>query len=255
MDIQSEDDNSKKPTVESDKAIGSISVPLNEKKIAESLVDVSDMTKSSSPTNQSKKSLKKEFTKNQECGVNSKSTSLSFRNDVVNKTLLRSIKKYYTDLFKAKSDFFLVKNKKDRKKIYYECIKKFTQTELFDQNSQFFTAEELEDVTMCMAILVKPEYMLQISLCYQYIRFKKIYEGCIYHYSRAYFDKIVQNQTFMKIFSNFVKLGHFETMTKTDTTLMRNPEFYIERVNEIILKTKCEESACQDYGNIVSGQN
>lgn len=60
--------------------------------------------------------------------------STSFRKDVVTKTLIRSIKKYYTDLFKSETSFFDISDMKERRQTAINHIQTFVENEFYGKD-------------------------------------------------------------------------------------------------------------------------
>lgn len=57
---------------------------------------------------------------------------------------------------------------------------------------------------------------------------------CIYRYTRRDFDKLKNSKVIGILFKDFYESGKFKEMTKTDKTLMRDPEKYIEGAQKIL---------------------
>lgn len=164
-----------------------------------------------------------------------KKADLSLRNDVVNKTILRAIKKYYTDKLKASTQFFDTKAKGLRKKIYVSSVDELVKSEFIGKNGQeIFNSSEIETTSLYLCWIIKPEYLARKYLTYEKQKFRKIYDSCLRYYSNINYERLMRFEAFSNIFKCFVTSGNFEQMAKSDSTLSRTPELYIARANEMI---------------------
>ena len=66
------------------------------------------------------------------------------------------------------------------------------------------------------------------------VRDIKLYYDCIYKFTNKKFVALSYSQVIGSLFKNFINRGKFLEMTKTDKTLIRGPERYIQVGQEIL---------------------
>jgi hypothetical protein len=62
----------------------------------------------------------------------------------------------------------------------------------------------------------------------------KMFYKCIYNYTKKNFNLMKYSKPIALLFKNFMNLGAFHDMTKSDKTLLRDPERYINRAMLIL---------------------
>lgn len=164
-----------------------------------------------------------------------KKTDLALRNDVVNKTILRTIKKHYTDKLRAWTQFFSLKTKAERKKMYLPCIEELVKCEFVNKSGLTICDKtEAETISLYLTWIIKPEFISRKYLTYDMLKFRKAYDTCLRYYSNNIYERLMKFDTFSNIFKCFITSGDFERLTKSDITLSRTPELYITRAHEMI---------------------
>ena len=154
------------------------------------------------------------------------SKKFSQREDVLNKTLLRSLKKYFTDKFNQKSDFMSLtpgeKYWKFKAKIF-EFTKEYYQS-LF--NLDEYSPELQEDVLYYIGILVNPNLIKRFLKKRKYIRFFRGYYECVYKYSHRKLNKLFADPVLKFVFEIYRSSGAAEEMVINDETLSKNKICY-----------------------------
>lgn len=153
---------------------------------------------------------------------------LAIRSDVVNKTLLRSLKRYYTAEFERQTQS-KISTKSTQKEEVYQKIRDFTES--IYQDEPRFGLSEFNDVTMddlffYMGICINPQMMKKTtSTPQERSRFQNFY-SCLYKYSHKKLMKLFSSKALYFMFRKFFEDGVFEDLLVNDSTLKRNPEVY-----------------------------
>lgn len=155
---------------------------------------------------------------------------LAVRSDVVNKTLLRSLKRYYTSLFEEETKQKL-SGKEAQKDELHEKLKAFTIS--IYTGDERFNLPEFQDVTMddlvfYMGICINPLYMKKVASTPQERNKFHSFYNCLYKYSHKKLLKLFQSSVLHFMFRKFFEEGPFDGLLKHDSTLQRNPEAYKE---------------------------
>ena len=110
---------------------------------------------------------------------------LAVRSDVVNKTLLRSLKRYYTAEFENFSKFKLQSKSTQKNEIYAKLIE-FT-TKIYEDDDRFkqpeFSKVTMSDVIFYMGICINPAYMKKNSGSSSDRNKYHNFYSCLYKYS------------------------------------------------------------------------
>lgn len=85
-----------------------------------------------------------------------------------------------------------------------------------------------------MANIVAPELITSSKGDIESKKGVKSFYTCIYKFTRKEFQKLATSKVIATLFKNFVGGGHFSEMTKTDESLMRDPERYIRGAQTIL---------------------
>jgi hypothetical protein len=154
--------------------------------------------------------------------------NLANRSDVVNKTLLRSLKRYYTKKFKEATDYRAA-GKCCTNKEMYDMLTEFTR-QIYENNKNFelkeFAEVTLEDLTFYMGIWINPMLMRKFSYTHQErTKFHNFYNW-LYAYSHIKLYKLFKSNELYFMFIKFFEDGPFEELLASDETLKRNPNIY-----------------------------
>jgi len=153
---------------------------------------------------------------------------LAIRSDVVNKTLLRSLKRYYTSLFEKEYELE-PHSKHESKDEYFSKIKDFT-CKIYKDDSKISSPEfrdvTFDDLSFYMGLLINPIQMKKFSLkAPQRAKLQGFY-NCLYKYSHKKLQKLFKSKVLCFMFSKFFNEGPLEDMLLNDETLRRNSEVY-----------------------------
>ena len=183
------------------------------------------------------------------------SKDLSTRLDVVNKTFIRSIKRYYDNIWCNKKRIKSHKNVsavaeawswidqicKDKFKNYFsrdEILETLPTFDLLTENEsnkfQNDSSSKYSDVKLLVASMTMPDvlkvYMKTKSRKATFSTFSNV----IYKYSHKNMFKLINNKTFKTILDQFVRSPDFEEILKTDETLKRFPDLYRQKGFKLI---------------------
>ena len=162
-------------------------------------------------------------------------SNLSGRKDVVYKTLLRSIKRYYTTLFEEQTDYAsLSKSKQD--KLCTKIIDQFVRRVFAHHLSQAVTENgEKVDVINKVAVdlissfilsLVIPSYVKRNCKGTKTFEIYETFYECLYRYSHKRLETALGIQAVAAVFKIFLEGDVFEELVTTDDTLSKNQDAY-----------------------------
>lgn len=148
---------------------------------------------------------------------------LSTRKDVVSKTLLRSLKRYYTELFYESYDL----GKKESTESYLykiqEFSEKFLSNKLFDMKEWGIT---LEQTISFIAIMISPGHIKSQLTEESEIALHKDFYSCLYQYTHKKLANMLKNAVCGFLFHEFVNNGHLADFISDCPTMSQNPSVY-----------------------------
>ena len=148
---------------------------------------------------------------------------LSVRRDVVNKTLFRSLKRFYTEKF---NEFYII-TKKDSTAIYLEKIHQFTFINFYqkieDLTSKGLTIEQVEKF---MSIVISPNHIKSTLTDTSDINLHKDFYSCLYQYSHKKLANMLLSPVCGYLFTDFINSRNLTTFISTCSTMSQNPEAY-----------------------------
>ena len=174
------------------------------------------------------------------------SKNLHLRLDVVNKTFIRSIKRYYDDLC---CDNKRIKSHTNVEGVSKACniIDRICKTNFKD----YFKISEIDNTTSTLNLLSCKDFdgdyngdanyadlklliasmtMPDVLKVYMKTKTRKLmftmFSNVIYKYSHKNMQKLIENSTFKIILKQYVRSPDFELMLMTDDTLKRYPDLY-----------------------------
>lgn len=149
------------------------------------------------------------------------------RVDVLNKSLLRVFKKYYTSQFNDKTGFnSLLASEKSKK--YRLLISSFVE-DLYGEKLRSLSANyavsrtELEDH---ISMIINPTYGKQRLNNKKCLKFSKLFYDVLYAYSHVKLSKIFSNPLLKYMFEDLYNSNVFTEAIECDPTLCRNKELY-----------------------------
>jgi len=206
-----------------------------------------ESVKSHKPAKQpAKKQSKKEA---EDISETTSKQGLSGRKDVVYKTLLRSVKRYYSSEFESRTEYqTLTKSKQDKK--CGKIIDKFTRemftgqlTSCSEGESEKLTINgvEFSEVASFILALIIPSYVKRnCRNTPTYTIYDTFYE-CLYRYSHKRLESALAISSIACVFKIFLEGPVFENLLQNDGTLSKNREAF--------------ESAKVEFLDIISKEN
>jgi len=161
--------------------------------------------------------------------LNTKSQAIKkpIRVDVLNKTIIRSLKRYYTQLFESQYPSF--EQEHHNVANFEELTSTFTFnlfSSLLDDCKQ--NGVSLDDVMFAVRMLIQPDATKKVNKTREQRFLMNNYYDCIYKYSHKRLLKLCQNSTISYLFLNFINSGIFHEQVMSDPTMMKSPATYLE---------------------------
>ena len=150
-------------------------------------------------------------------------TKLSIRKDVVNKTLFRALKRYYTELFLKNYDL----DTKESSQSYLHKIKEFSYRLFLNRVEELcFLGLTIDRVEKFLAIVISPNHVKPTLKDPEDIALHKEYYSCIYQYSHKKLAKMLLNPVCGHLFTDFVNSGNLTKFISTCSTMSQNFDVY-----------------------------
>lgn len=146
---------------------------------------------------------------------------LSKRRDVINKTILRILRRYFTQLFKDSFDEQF-KSKVAKSEWYFECIKQFC-AKLFGKNH-----EMIEEINFYMASIILPKNVMKKDMAEGSISQDQFdsFHNCLYKYSHTKLVNLLEIKPLGVIYEKFYK-GPLDVLLQTEPSVSKNYQFYM----------------------------
>ena len=156
-----------------------------------------------------------------------KRTCLDIRQDVLNKSMLRSLKKYLTNKFLDETNFNS-KTPADKKKDYNPLMTQFV-TKYYPESTGNFKPKYLNFKAMYayIGVIVMPEIAKKELMDAPYRRFSQQLYQVLYNYSHGKLSNLFKNKTLRFLFEDYVNSGAANTLIETDPTLSKNKNEYL----------------------------
>lgn len=164
-----------------------------------------------------------------------KGISLAKRKDVVNKTLLRSVKRYYTSLF----EHFMKENqysKQEKREFWKEYIEEFTKS-ISGDYIETITPESgicLKEVNAFMASMIVPNNIKRTNCEEVYTSMMEEFSNLLYKYSIKRLGSFVRNPSVKYVLKHYIERGPLEELLENDVTLSKNRSLYTKASKEIL---------------------
>ncbi|CAI2368993.1 unnamed protein product [Moneuplotes crassus] len=160
---------------------------------------------------------------------------LSQRKDVLFKSIFRSVKKYYTKLFKESSDFYKHKSEKAKKANVKACVKNFIQKDLlFLNGSEGFHSVEIDELCEFMSRIIAPKSCTKSYTTYSCKKYINLLYKCIYNYNERNAAKLYTSEVMKHIFFFCLREENLEKMVQEDPNLARNSKLIKEKAKEVL---------------------
>lgn len=150
---------------------------------------------------------------------------LSVRKDVVNKTLFRALKRYYTEAFLNK--FTLCKKEATSSyltKINQFCIETFS-THLERMTTWGITFEEVEKF---ISMIVSPNHIKNSLKDDADLIMYKDYYSCLYQYSHKKLANMLLSPVCGYLFTDFINSDNFTPFINSCPTMSQHPDAYLK---------------------------
>lgn len=146
------------------------------------------------------------------------------RKDVLNKTVVRALKRYYTQLFEAAYPTYATSGCKTVQE-FESLTTTFVETHFGNSDSQ---------LASMIRAFVNPDLSKKTKRTRKERDFLTEYQACIYKYSTKKLLKLAQNDTFSYLFKDFINKGAFEQLAYSDDNMSQNPEAYISTAKSMV---------------------
>lgn len=151
------------------------------------------------------------------------------RLDLVNKTVMRSIKRFYTQLFESFNPDFNYSPGKENASIFEEQTTTFTQSLFCSDDPELISKNiTLQSIAAVLRMLICPELAKSINKARTERALLTSYSDVIYKYSHKRLLKLTKNSTFSYLFLKFITKGGFTSLVMNDDTMGQNPCAYLK---------------------------
>ena len=152
-------------------------------------------------------------------------TSKVIRRDVINKTVVRALKRHFTQIFTAEFADFALSGKKAQAEDFMQKTQQLAEN-LFVPEA-LPTGVTIQSISSVLRMLVSPEIAKFCNRSRQERSVAKDYNDVIYKYSHKRLFKLAKDATFSYLFVNFILGGEFAALVEEDATMGLNPEAYL----------------------------
>lgn len=150
-------------------------------------------------------------------------TKLSVRKDVVNKTLFRALKRYYTELFLNNYEL----DTKESSESYLKKIKEFSCRLFYNKVEELcFKGLTIDKVEKFLSIVISPNHVKPTLKEVEDLTLHKEFYSCIYQYSHKKLAGMLSNPVCGYLFTDFVNSGNLTKFIFTCSTMSQNSEVY-----------------------------
>lgn len=160
---------------------------------------------------------------------------LSKRGDVVNKTILRAMKRYYFTEFDSMFSFTSMSDK-EKFANFQLLIRKFVTQEM--KATRTLTEEEQEEAILFFGSMISHVHMrrgITVSKMRTQVNFV---HKCLYNYSHKKLSQLMQQGGFKFILDDFVNFDGIEVVLNSEETMLKQPELYREACRDLLLRAQ-----------------
>lgn len=146
---------------------------------------------------------------------------LSQRRDVINKTILRILRRYFTQLFKDSFDEQF-KSKVAKSEWYFECIKEFC-FKLFGKKH-----EMIDEIQYYMASIIMPKNVTKKDMVEGQVSQEQFdaFHNCLYKYSHTKLVNLLEIKPLGVIYEKFFN-GPLDDLLQSETSVLKNYQLYM----------------------------
>ena len=164
-----------------------------------------------------------------------KDVDLSKRQDVLNKSLMRILKKYFTSKFNQETNYASLKFSQKKTK-FLDMLADFVShhygSKIAEASSEFGIT--YDDIYRYIAIMINTELAKKRMRNKKHIRFLKLYYEVLYNYSSKKLILLFNDQVLHYLFDDLKKQGAMHQMIHTDATLVKNKDEYMRTLDEFM---------------------
>lgn len=159
---------------------------------------------------------------------NSKALNLAIRKDVVNKTILRAIRRFLINEFRSFTENS-VPNKDQRSRWYFENIKRFVANKFSEH------PEEVAKLQYYLASIIYQKFLTEAHAteCGMEGEERTILYDCMYKYSHTRLINIIDNQPVRLIYEYFYARG-LEAALDSEPVMQKNREVYLQSFKDLM---------------------
>lgn len=165
-----------------------------------------------------------------------KAKDLSKRGDVVNKTILRAMKRYYFTEFDSLYGF---SNLSDKEKFaqFHELVRKFVTQEM--KGCKDLAAPELEDAILFFGSMISHIHMRRgITVSKIRTQVNSVHK-CLYSYSHKKLSQLMKQQGFKFVLGDFAYHGGIDIVLNSEETMLKQQDLYRDACEALL--QKCQE--------------
>lgn len=157
------------------------------------------------------------------------------RRDLIKKTLIRAIKRYFTDKYRSKYVQGGKRFRSDEKGPYLANILGFAEEILsvfgFDKSNSAFYCE----AKFLIANLVNPVFMKDLSgKPKSLVPTTKLYNECLMRFTQRRSQRLWKVKVFFELYKCFYSSGELMKFATTDETLSTDIDLYLELAQELV---------------------
>ena len=151
--------------------------------------------------------------------------------------MVRSLKRYYLELFNASNDFkrFGQKSKNEQ---FYGLVQQFTQERFADTGlaaeAETTHGVSLDQLTFYVGMMVSTAHIKRHVSTPRRQQDQEEFMGVIYSYSAKKIAKLAKNATFQFLFEEFLRSGEMEQFMTKDKTLGKHPQEFKQTAKNIL---------------------
>lgn len=160
---------------------------------------------------------------------------LSKRSDVVNKTILRSMKRYYFTEFDSVTGFSMMPDVEKFAR-FNELIRNYVTEEL--KSIGKLNSEEIDETIFFFGSMISHIHMRRgIKVSKQRTQVNFVHK-CLYNYSHKKLAQLMTHGGFKHVLRDFVNFGGIDVVINSEETLAKNQDVYKSAAEELFLSTQ-----------------
>lgn len=148
---------------------------------------------------------------------------LSVRKDVVNKTLFRALKRFYTEKFESIYSLDKKESSTSYKSKIHQFVEVYFKSRETELNNWDITIQEIEKL---MLIIVSPNHIKSALVEESDLVLYKDYYSCIYQYSHKKLANMLLRPVCGYLFADFINSGNLTAFIHRCSTMSLNPGVY-----------------------------